>query len=158
MLTAFSILGPPSCSVNFTYFRIDHFTRSTVTWQQHPNTPPVTSTTVTYCPTSSPNCGNSVTCTSQCTISGLDPCVDYNITLTPTNNCGSATGCTGSMVAAKGYNLGVYRIMGNFRIAKFLRNAHLRRFCGNYFCELPHALSHLLLHLLKKERQRTVDR
>ena len=43
----------------------------TVTWQQLPNTPPVTSTTVTYCPTSSPNCGNSMNCTSPCTISGL---------------------------------------------------------------------------------------
>ena len=48
--------------------------------------------------------------TIPCTISGLDPCVNYNITITPTNNCGSATGCTGSMVAAKGYNLGVYAV------------------------------------------------
>ena len=106
MSTAFSILDPPSCSVNFTYVRIDHFTRTTVTWQQPPNTPPVTSTTVTYCPTSSPNCENSMNCTtSPCTISGLDPCVNYNITLTPTNNCGNATGCTGRLVAAKGYNI-----------------------------------------------------
>ena len=102
-------LGPPSCSANVTSIRIENFTRTTVTRQQ-PNTPPVTSTTVTYCPTSSPNCGNSMTCTSPCTISGLDPCVNYRITITPTNNCGSATGCTGSMVVAKGYNLGVYTV------------------------------------------------
>ena len=108
--TEFFILGPPSCSANVTSFRIDDFTRTNVTWQQPPKTPPVTSTTVTYCPTSSPNCGNSMTCTSPCTISGLDPCVDYNVTITPTNNCGSATGCNGSMVSAKGYNLGVYTV------------------------------------------------
>ena len=107
MFTAFSILGSPFCSVNFEHVRSGNFTGTTVTWQQPPNTPPVTSTTVTYCPTSSPNCGNSMNCTSPCTISGLDPCVDYNVTITPTNNCGSATGCTGSMVAAKGYNLSV---------------------------------------------------
>ena len=101
------MLGPPSCSANVTYVRIDDFTRTIVTWQQPPNTPPITSTTVTFCPNSSPNCGNSVTCTSPCTISGLDPCADYTITITPTNNCGSATGCFWSMVTAKGYTLSV---------------------------------------------------
>ena len=34
--------------------------------------------------------------------------MDYSITITSHNNCGSATECTGSMVAVKGYNLGVY--------------------------------------------------
>ena len=63
--TTFFISGPPSCSAAVTSFRIDNFTRSIVTWQQPPNTPPVTSTTVTYCPTSSPNCGNSVNCTTS---------------------------------------------------------------------------------------------
>ena len=68
----------------------------TVTWQQPPNTPPVTSTTVTYCPTSSPNCGNSINCASPCTISGLDPGTEYQFTVIPNNNCGSPTGCTGN--------------------------------------------------------------
>ena len=69
-----------------------------VTWQQPPNTPPVTSTTVTYCPTSSPNCGNSINCTSPCTISGLDPGTEYQLTVIPTNICGSPTGCTENTV------------------------------------------------------------
>ena len=73
----------------------------TVTWQQPPNTPPVTSTTVTYCPTSSPNCGNSMNCTSPCTISGLDPGTEYQFTVIPNNNCGSPTGCTGNMATAE---------------------------------------------------------
>ena len=66
-----------------------------LTWQQPPNTPPVTSTTVTYCPTSSPNCGNSVNCTtSTCNISGLDSGTEYQFTVIPNNNCGSPNGCT----------------------------------------------------------------
>ena len=73
-----------------------------LTWQQPPNTPPVTSTTVTYCPTSSPNCGNSMTCTSPCTISGLDPGTEYQFTVIPNNNCGSPTGCTGNMTRTLG--------------------------------------------------------
>ena len=49
-----------------------------------------------------------MTCTtSPCTISGLDPCVEYTLSAIPTNNCGSPTGCTGSMVATKGYNQSV---------------------------------------------------
>ena len=67
-----------------------------LTWQQPPNTPPVTSTTVIYCPTSSPNCGNSVSCTSPCNISRLDPGTEYHFTVIPNNNCGSPTGCTGN--------------------------------------------------------------
>ena len=35
-------------------------------------------------------------CTSPCTISGLDPCVEYNLSVIPTSNCGSPTGCTGN--------------------------------------------------------------
>ena len=84
----------PSCPSALSSFRSANFTSANVTWQQPLNSPPVTSTTITYCPTSSPNCGNSVTCTSPCTISGLDPCLNYSITVTPSNNCGSATGCT----------------------------------------------------------------
>ena len=68
-----------------------------LTWQHPPNSPPFTSTTVTYCPTSSPNCGNSMTCTSPCTISGLDNGTEYQFTVIPNNNCGSPTGCTGNM-------------------------------------------------------------
>ena len=35
-----------------------------------------------------------MTCSSPCTISGLVYLVNNRITITPTNNCGSATGCT----------------------------------------------------------------
>ena len=73
-----------------------------LTWQRRPNTPPVTSTTVTYCPTSSPNCGNSMNCTtSPCIISGLDPGTEYQFTVIPNNNCGSPTGCTGNMATVR---------------------------------------------------------
>ena len=94
----FSILATPSCPINTTSTRNTDFTAATVTWSQPPNSPPVPTTTVTYCPTSSPNCGNSTTCTSPCTISGLNPCVNYSLTVTPSNNCGSATGCTTNTV------------------------------------------------------------
>ena len=72
-----------------------------ITRQQPPSTPPVTSTTVTYCPTSSPNCGNSMTCTSPCTISGLDPGTEYQFTVIPNNDCGSSTGCTWNNATAQ---------------------------------------------------------
>ena len=103
-------VGVPSCPSSVVAVAHDNNDAITVAWQHPPNTPPVTSTTVTYCPISSPNCGNSMNCTSPCNISGLDPCVDYRISITPTNNCGSANGCTGSMVAAKGFSLGVYAV------------------------------------------------
>ena len=64
-----------------------------ITWLQPNDTAPVTFTTVTYCPTSSQNCGNSTNCTSPCTISGLDPGTEYQFTVIPNNNCGSPTGC-----------------------------------------------------------------
>ena len=64
-----------------------------VTWLQSNDSHPITSTTVTYCPTSSPNCGNSINCTSPCTIGGLDPGTEYQFTVIPNNNCGSPTGC-----------------------------------------------------------------
>ena len=55
-----------------------------ITWHQLPNTPPVTSTTVTFC-------GNSKTCTSPCSISGLDPGTEYQFTVIPNSKCGSHT-------------------------------------------------------------------
>ena len=64
-----------------------------VTWLQSNNTHPVKYTTVTYCPTSSLNCGYSVNCTSPCTISGLDSGTEYQFTVIPNNDCGSPTGC-----------------------------------------------------------------
>jgi hypothetical protein len=47
--------GIPSCPTITTSTRNKDFTAATVTWSQPPNSPPVTSTAVTYCPTSSPN-------------------------------------------------------------------------------------------------------
>ena len=64
-------------------------TSVSITCQPLTNTPPVTSTTVTYCPTSSPNCGNSMNCTSPCITSGLDPGTEYQFTVIPNKNCGS---------------------------------------------------------------------
>ena len=37
-----------------------------------------------------------MTCTSPCTISGLDPGTEYQFTVIPNNNCGNATRCTGN--------------------------------------------------------------
>ena len=82
------IIGTPSCPIVTTAVRSDDFTNATVSWQQPSNTPG-TSTTVTYCFTSSLSCGDSVTCTSPCTIRGLDPCMNYSITVIPNNNCGN---------------------------------------------------------------------
>ena len=96
-----SVAGPPSCPTSFSANRDGDFTSATVTYQLA-TTPPVTSTTVTYCPTSAPNCGNSMTCTtSPCTISGLDPGAEYQFTVIPNNNCGSPTGCTGNNATAQ---------------------------------------------------------
>ena len=99
IMSCISIPELPSCPTSFSANRDD--TSATVTYQIA-TTRPVTSATVTYCPTSSPNCGISMNCTtSPCTISGLDPCVEYNLSAIPNNNCGSPTGCTGnSMVVA----------------------------------------------------------
>ena len=94
-------IGIPSCPTHVKLddsFLPDNGCNVSLIWQQPPNTHPVTSTTVTYCPTSSPNCGNSMTCTSPCTISGLDPGTEYQFTVIPNNNCGSPTGCTGNTV------------------------------------------------------------
>ena len=94
-------IGIPSCPthVNFDESSLrNNGCRVSLTWQQPPNTLPVTLTTVTYCPTSSSNCGNSMTCTSPCTISGLLNNTEYQFTVIPNNNCGSPTGCTGNTV------------------------------------------------------------
>ena len=73
-----------------------------VTWQQPSSNPPVTSTTVTYCPTSSPNCGSFITCTSSpCAISGLDSGTEYQFTVISNNYCGSAIGCTENNATAE---------------------------------------------------------
>ena len=67
-----------------------------ITWEQQPATTPTTSVTVTYCPTSTPNCGTSTTCTIKpCTIYGLTPNTTYDIIVIPNNNCGM-----GSAIAA----------------------------------------------------------
>ena len=92
------IVGVPSCPVNVAS-AVSGSDRATVTWQQ-PKIPPVTFTMVRYCPTSSPNCGNNMVCTSPCTISELDPGTEYQFTIIPNNNCGSPTGCTGNIATA----------------------------------------------------------
>ena len=91
----------PSCPSSVMAVSKGDYDAITVIWQQPPSTPPVTSTTVTYCTTSSPNCGNSMTCTSPCTISGLYPGTEYQFTVIPNNNCGSPTGCTGNRATAE---------------------------------------------------------
>ena len=100
-------IGPPSCPT--TVKVMDSSQNSTnpvkcdvmLTWQQPQDPPPVTFTTVTYCPRLSPNCGDSMNCTNPCTISGLNNSADYQFTVFLNNNCGSRTGCTGNMATAK---------------------------------------------------------
>ena len=91
----YDISGIPSCPSNMVIYAGADVVA--VTWQQPPNTPPVMSTTVTYCPTSSPNCGNSTDCaTNPCIISGLGPGMMYSFSIiAQANSCGSVLGCTG---------------------------------------------------------------
>ena len=82
----------PSCPSNVVVFASADGVN--VTWQQPPNSPLVTFASVTFCPTSSPNCGNSTNCTTNpCAIGGLDPGTEYQFTVLPIHYCGSA-GCT----------------------------------------------------------------
>ena len=106
----------------------------TVSWEQPPDSPPVTSTTVTFCPTSSPNCGKSVNCTSPCTFRGLDPDTEYQFTVVPNNNCASRTGCPGSSVTAQittcKYSMTTYWPMGTYVLGHcmyVLANMHVLR-------------------------------
>jgi hypothetical protein len=92
--TAAVSVGVPSCPMNVTAAPGDSADAVNITWEHPLNTPPTTHTTVTYCPASLPNCGINVTCTSPCTVSGLLPGTEYNFTVIPTNNCGSAGDCT----------------------------------------------------------------
>ena len=92
------LTGIPSCpTCEVAQLWRDDPTTCTVTWAQ-PSTVPVTSTTVTYCPTSSPNCGIRVPCTSPCSIGGLDPYMEYLFTVTSNNSCGSSVGCRSNTV------------------------------------------------------------
>ena len=91
-------LGVPSCpnGVQATNVYDSNFCSVSLTWEQPPNSTLVTSTTVTYCPTSSPNYGNSMTCTSPCTITGLHNGTEYQFTVIPINISGSPNGYTGN--------------------------------------------------------------
>ena len=66
-------------------------TRVEVAWNEPSSTPTVTFVTVTYCPKSSPNCRENITChpTNPCTIDGLMPNTTYDFSVTPNNNCGA---------------------------------------------------------------------
>ena len=114
-----TILGLPLCPTIFSANRTGDFTNATVTYEQS-TPPPVLSTTVTYCPTSSPNCGNMTCTTSPCTISGLNACEDYQLTVVPNNNCGSPTGCTENSVnvTSQGqYSYSMCSDVDNWRVA-----------------------------------------
>ena len=113
-------LDVPSCSsdVQASNILASNLCSVSLTWQQPPNTPPVTSTTVTYCPTSSPNCGNSVTCTSPCSISGLDNGTEYQFTVIPNNNCGSPTGCTGNTATVTTLGKKLHIFTGNVLVSR----------------------------------------
>ena len=88
----YSLVEPPSCPKNVSVRNAD-LDIYVVTWQQS-NSQTVTFTTVIYCPKSSPNCGNSVNCTStSCSISGLDPGTEYQFTIIPNNECGTPPEC-----------------------------------------------------------------
>ena len=100
-MQSLSLVGVPSCPSIVVAVAHDDNDAITVTWHQPPNTTLATFTTVTFCPTSSPSCGNSMNCTSPCTISGLDPGTEYQFTVIPNNNCGSPTGCTGNNATAQ---------------------------------------------------------
>ena len=92
-------LGTPLCPSSVTVYAGADVVN--VTWQQA-TLPQVTFTTVTYCPTLSPDCGNSMNCTtSPCTICGLDPGTEYQFTVIPNNICGVPTGCTGHNTTAE---------------------------------------------------------
>ena len=57
----------------------------------------------------------SMTCpsTGPCTISGLDTCVEYNLSAIPNNNFGSPTGCTGNsmVVTSQGQSYAVMMLL-----------------------------------------------
>ena len=88
----FLISVTPLCPTNVNSEFDDECTSVGVTWEQL-NPPAVTSTTVAYCPTSSPNCGDSINCTSPGIIHGLTSTEDHSFTVIPSNNCGLTTGC-----------------------------------------------------------------
>ena len=86
-------LGVPSCptDVQATNVCDSNSCSVSLTWQQPSNSTPVTSTTVTYCPT-----GNSKNYTSPCTITGLHNGTEYQFTVIPINISGSPNGYTGN--------------------------------------------------------------
>ena len=86
---------PPCPNVQGKRPPASNFCSVSVTWQQPPNTPPDTFTTVTYLPS-----GDSMNCTTNpCStiIIGLDSGTEYQFTVIPNNICGSPTGCTENM-------------------------------------------------------------
>jgi hypothetical protein len=104
--TAVVVVGKPSCVKIDAFIIGNNYSIAAVKITWPPSyILPVTSTLVRYCPKTSPNCSTTDVCTqgrgTGCIVEGLDPSTEYVFTVTTSNNCGSATGCTENVAIAK---------------------------------------------------------